>query len=64
MKINEGTLDRVLRLVLAAGIGGYGMMTGSWLGLIALVPLGTALMGWCPLYQLLGINSCRHKAKA
>lgn len=63
MKVNEGTLDRGIRLVLAAGLGGYGMMTGSWLGLLALVPLGTALAGWCPLYQLFGFNTCPMQSK-
>lgn len=31
----------------------------GWLGLI---PLGTAAMGWCPLYSLLGINTCGVKS--
>jgi hypothetical protein len=58
MKVNEGTIDRGIRFVLAAGLAGYGMMTGSWLGLLALVPLGTAVAGWCPLYQLFGMSTC------
>ncbi|PIQ27011.1 DUF2892 domain-containing protein [bacterium (Candidatus Blackallbacteria) CG17_big_fil_post_rev_8_21_14_2_50_48_46] len=64
MKVNEGNMDRIIRLVLAAGIGGFGMMTGSWLGLVALIPLGTALIGWCPLYQLFGLNTCPLQNKA
>lgn len=62
MKVNEGTVDRALRLVLAAAIGGYGLMTGNWLGLVAIVPLGTALIGWCPVYTLLGLNTCPMKS--
>ena len=64
MKMNEGSLDRAIRLLLAAGLAGYGILSGSWLGLLALVPLGTALIGWCPLYQLLGINTCSLKKTA
>jgi len=29
-----------------------------WIGLIGLVPLGTAAMGFCPLYPLVGMNTC------
>jgi hypothetical protein len=29
-----------------------------WLGLIGLIPLFTAMVRWCPLYVLFGINSC------
>jgi len=28
-------------------------------GLLGLVPLLTALVGWCPPYALLGINTCK-----
>lgn len=58
-KINEGTLDRLFRA--AVGIGLLSIVfvgpqtPWGWLGLI---PLGTSLMGWCPLYSLLGISTC------
>ena len=58
MKVNEGTIDRAVRYILAATLAGYGMMTGSWIGLLALIPLGTAVGGWCPLYQVFGFNTC------
>jgi hypothetical protein len=62
MKTNEGGLDRILRIV--AGLALLGLMaTGSigvwgWLGV---VPLATGLIGWCPVYTLLGFNSCPMK---
>ncbi len=28
--------------------------------LLGLVPLATGLLGWCPPYALLGINTCGH----
>ncbi len=62
MKTNEGTIDRALRvlagLVLIA-LAATGTV-GVW-GWIGLVPLATGLIGWCPAYTLLGINTCPMK---
>lgn len=59
MNRNEGTLDRAVRTI--AGLGLLGAMAmgmiGPW-GWIGVVPLATGLMGWCPLYTLLGVNTC------
>lgn len=59
MKTNEGNVDRVLRIV--AGLGLIGLAaTGQvgWWGYIGVVPLLTGAIGWCPLYTVLGINTC------
>ena len=63
MKKNVGTIDRTIRgLAGLAGIGVYatGAVEGTP-GIIALVVgivlLGTAAIGWCPPYSLLGINT-------
>jgi len=60
--VNEGTLDRIFRAVVGVGLISLvfvGPQTPwGWLGL---VPLSTSLMGWCPLYSLLGINTCSVK---
>lgn len=59
MKRNLGTLDRVIRIVIgvaliaAAATGQIG-----WWGWLGIIPLGTALIGNCALYSLLGINTC------
>lgn len=59
MKTNEGTLDRSLRIV--AGLALIAMaatgVIGPW-GYVGLVPLATGALGVCPLYSLLGINTC------
>jgi hypothetical protein len=59
MNRNEGGLDRAVRA--AAGVALIGAtlagLIGPW-GWIGVVPLATAAMGWCPLYSLLGINTC------
>ncbi|WP_394790434.1 DUF2892 domain-containing protein [Rhodoferax sp.] len=62
MKSNSGGIDRILRIV--AGLALLGLtLTGNigvW-GWIGVVPLATGLLGWCPAYTLLGINTCPMK---
>jgi hypothetical protein len=56
---NVGNLDRVLRLVLGAGLISLVFLGPKtpW-GWIGLVPLVTALIGQCPLYSLIGVRTC------
>ena len=68
MKKNVGGIDRIIRaLVGIAALAAYflGYATGT-IGYVALVVgvvmLGTAAIGWCPPYALLGINSCPMKS--
>lgn len=59
LKINEGTLDRTLRViagVVLIGLAATGKI-GLW-GYIGVVPLLTGAIGMCPIYALLGISSC------
>jgi hypothetical protein len=50
MKINIGSADRAVRIVLALILFGWGLYAHTWLGLIGLVPFLTAIIGVCPLY--------------
>ncbi len=50
MQKNLGSTDRIVRIVIGLAILGAGLGYHSWWGLIGLVPLGTAAIGWCPLY--------------
>ena len=62
MKSNVGGIDKVLRIVVGAGL--IGATVAGFLpvwGYIGVVPLLTGLLGWCPLYPLLGINTCPTK---
>lgn len=54
---NIGTVDRVIRIVLGLAIGTLGIVYGSWLGLIGLVPLLTATVSICPLYLPFGLST-------
>ena len=65
MKTNEGGVDRVVRIL--AGLVLLGLMamgTIGWWGWLGLVPLATGLIGWCPAYTLLGMNTCPMKNRA
>ncbi len=57
MKKNVGSADKVVRIILGVLILGWGIVGQSWLGLIGIVPLATALMGSCPVYSLLGLST-------
>lgn len=65
MKSNVGGIDRILRIVIGLVLIGLTLTgaIGAW-GWIGLVPLGTAAIGYCPLYTVLGFSSCPVKAKA
>jgi len=62
MKANVGGIDRILRLVLGLALIGLtlGGVIGAW-GWLGLVLVGTAAVGFCPLYPLLGLNTCPMK---
>lgn len=61
---NEGSVDRVLRIV--AGLAILSLtVTGPktmW-GLLGAVPLITGLVGTCPLYSIFGISTCPAKSQ-
>ena len=59
MTKNEGNLDRPLRIV--AGLSLISLAASGQIGLwgyIGVVPLLTGAAGFCPVYTLLGINTC------
>ena len=64
MKINVGTIDRVVRVIvglvlIAFALGFVGPATGwNWVGWIGIIPLATGAVGSCPLYSVLGLTTC------
>jgi hypothetical protein len=62
MTRNEGTIDRALRILVGLvllSLVFIGPQT-PW-GWVGLVPLLTGLVGFCPLYRMLGMNTCPMK---
>ena len=61
MKPNMGSTDKIIRYLVALVIGFAGIYFKSWWGLLAIIPLLTALISFCPLYTLVGLNTCTTK---
>ena len=62
MTKNIGNIERIVRIVgglVLIALAATGTL-GVW-GWLGLVPLATGLVGWCPPYSLLGINTCKNK---
>jgi len=62
MTRNMGGTDRILRIVLGLALIVMTLtgVIGAW-GWLGLVPLATAAFGFCPLYKMLGMNTCPMK---
>jgi len=60
---NVGTIDKIIRIIVALGLFTAAALTPFWwLAIIGVIALGTALMGFCPLYTLLHLNTgCKAK---
>ncbi|PUE33477.1 DUF2892 domain-containing protein [Limnohabitans sp. Jir72] len=62
MTTNIGGIERILRIVIGLvliALAATGEV-GVW-GWVGLLPVATGLMGWCPPYSLLGINTCKNR---
>ncbi|MBD3788383.1 MAG: DUF2892 domain-containing protein [Sphingomonadales bacterium] len=64
-KTNVGGIDKILRIVVGlALLAGFFLNADAayrWAYLIGIVPLATGLLGTCPLYSILGLNTCPMK---
>ena len=62
---NEGTVDRVIRIVVGLGLLSLTVVgpKAMW-GLVGLIPLVTGLIGFCPLYKIVGLNTCPLKTES
>lgn len=62
-KTNVGGIDRVLRIVAGLVLIGLTLMgmIGPW-GWIGVVLLATGLLSSCPLYSIIGLNTCPMKS--
>ncbi len=64
MEKNVGSLDRILRIIVGIALIALVFVGPQTpFGWIGVVPLATALIGWCPAYRLLGIRTCPMASK-
>ena len=60
MKQNVHNVERIIRIIIGLAIVSLAFVgpqsPWAWLGLI---PVATGLIGWCPPYAMLGINTCK-----
>lgn len=67
MKTNMGSVDKIIRVAIALIIGILiltDILTGTWaivLGILAVIFVLTSLIGFCGLYAVFGINTCKRK---
>ncbi|MCU0953949.1 MAG: DUF2892 domain-containing protein [Hyphomicrobium sp.] len=63
MTCNEGKMDRALRIVAGVAILSlYFVGPQSPWALLGIVPLLTGVIGYCPAYSLIGMNTCARKS--
>lgn len=64
MKKNVGTVDRGIRIIVGLALLSFIMFFRSeyrWFGLIGFFPLITGVIGFCPVYARLDMNTCKRK---
>jgi len=62
MKVNEGAIDRAVRIIVGLVLISLVFVgpQSPW-GWIGVIPLVTGLVGFCPAYTLFGMNTCKPK---
>ena len=64
MKFNVGGVDRILRIVIGLVLFSLAATgTVGWWGWLGVIPLLTGVVRICPLYSLVGMNTCPMKAR-
>ena len=58
MKSNVGGIDKLLRIGAGIGLIAWALLGGPVWAWIGVAPLATGLFNFCPLYTLIGINTC------
>jgi hypothetical protein len=59
MICNVGKIDKSIRLIIGVVIAVLGLYYQSWWGLLAIIPILTAIFGFCVLYIPFKINTCK-----
>jgi len=69
MNTNVGTIDRVVRIVVGVLLIAFAIPVGfpstgwNWICWIGVVPIVTAVVGYCPAYSIFGLSSCPAKGE-
>jgi len=58
MACQMGEQDRLSRIAAGVILVGFAMISGNPVGWFGVIPLVTGIVGWCPFYEPLGINTC------
>jgi hypothetical protein len=60
---NIHPVERVIRVIVGIVLTSMAFLgpANPWF-LLGIIPVLTGLSGWCPPYQLLGINTCKMKS--
>ena len=61
MKKNIGQIDKIIRYIIGLSFIIYGIVNQSWIGIIGIIPIASAVIGFCSLYYPFGINTCKEK---
>lgn len=61
MKANVGSLDRIARIVIGAGLIAWAVTGGPVWAWIGVVPLLTGIFRVCPAYLPFGLSTCPMK---
>ena len=70
MTANVGLIDRAIRIAVGVLLIAFALRLGfpetgwNWVGWIGIVPIVTAIFGYCPAYSIIGLSTCppTHKA--
>ena len=59
MQANVGQADKWVRIAVGVALIAWAAAGGPVWAWIGIVPLATGVFNFCPLYRLIGINTCR-----
>jgi len=63
MQKNEGCWDRAIRIIIGIVALYLGWNYSAWWYILTVIGLFTGLVGWCKLYDLLGISTLKKSSK-
>ncbi|MCE9519079.1 MAG: DUF2892 domain-containing protein [Verrucomicrobia bacterium] len=58
MKRNIGTIDRIIRLLVGGSLITWALTGGPAWAWVGIIPVLTAVIGFCPAYCPLGLSTC------